>query len=42
MFGLALLGVGYYSEAEPEEGFPNLRRAGLIEELVVGNCDATN
>lgn len=41
MYGLALLGVGYYSESEPSEGYPNLKLAGLIEEMVVlGNSDS--
>ena len=35
MYGLALIGVGYYSETEPSEGFPNLMRAGLVEEIVL-------
>lgn len=29
------MGVGYYSEQEPANGFPHLTRAGLIEELVL-------
>lgn len=41
MYGLALIGVGYYSETEPEDGFPSLSLAGLTEERVVlGNPDS--
>lgn len=35
LYGLAVLGVGYYSDTEPSEGYPNLKLAGLTEELVV-------
>eukprot|EP00602_Paraphysomonas_sp_CaronLab_P005248 CAMPEP_0185037884 /NCGR_PEP_ID=MMETSP1103-20130426/32887_1 /TAXON_ID=36769 /ORGANISM="Paraphysomonas bandaiensis, Strain Caron Lab Isolate" /LENGTH=556 /DNA_ID=CAMNT_0027576069 /DNA_START=29 /DNA_END=1699 /DNA_ORIENTATION=+ len=35
IYGLAMIGVGYYSETEPEDGFPNLMLAGLTEELIV-------
>jgi hypothetical protein len=35
IYGLAVLGVGFYSETEPAEGFPSLTLAGLTEELVV-------
>lgn len=34
LYGLALLGVGYYSEDEPGSGYPNLKMAGLIEEMM--------
>ena len=32
LYGLSLLGVGYYSESEASEGLPHLHEAGLIEE----------
>ena len=35
MYGLALIAVGYYSESEPADEFPSLKRAGLVNELVL-------
>lgn len=32
---MAVIGVAYYSETEPADGFPNLQLAGLTEELMV-------
>lgn len=41
IYGLAMIGVGYYSESEPAQGFPNLGLAGLTEELVLlGNSQS--
>jgi hypothetical protein len=34
IYGLARLGVGYYSESEPADGWPNLLEAGSVEESV--------
>jgi tetratricopeptide (TPR) repeat protein len=35
LYGLSVLGVGYYSESEPNNNYPNLRLGGLIEEMMV-------
>lgn len=32
LYGLSLLGVGYYNENEPAQGFPHLSMAGEIEQ----------
>ena len=37
IYGLAVIGVGYYSEVEPQNNFPNLKLAGLVEEMVTLN-----
>ncbi len=34
-YGFATLAVGYYSENEPSNGWPNLKLAGLIEESMM-------
>jgi hypothetical protein len=34
LYGLALLAVGYYDEAEPAKGWPRLMEAGQIEEAM--------
>jgi hypothetical protein len=35
LYGLALLAVGFYDDYEPQNGFPNLKQAGIIEEEMV-------
>ena len=35
LYGLALLGVGYYSETEPADGWPHLLEAARLEEAVL-------
>lgn len=35
MYGLALIGVGYYNIDEPINNFPNLMKAGLVEEMTL-------
>ena len=35
LYGLSLLGVGYYSESEPNDNFPHLTQCGLIEQQIL-------
>jgi hypothetical protein len=35
IYGLALIGVGYYNENEPSENYPSLLKAGIFIYLLI-------